>query len=406
MRILFVTNQIPYPPDNGVRIVSHHAMRLMREASHELALAVLTEEVEDNEKRFAKAAAFCMDGMAWWMPLPKRRRLDLLFSSLISNHPFFIEHYRSAPFRQKLLSLVERFGPDAIHFDLITMAQYRDVAPGGVRTVASINDSHSLSLVNFLKEGNFSRIESLYRRLEYRQTRRYEAKTYPQFDVTHVMSGADEEHLRSLNPAIRTAVVPNGVDNSLLGIAGRTMGKTDVIFVAQLTGHNVSSLQQFVELGWPVVRRQCPDVKLHIVGRIGPEVQRLRARTEHTGSVVFRGYVDRLADAYCECGISVAPVNKNSGIVNKVIESMAAGLVTVGFKKTFAGIPHAIEGQHFLSAEDYPDMGQAIVDIILDEPRRRAIQIKSRRLAAEHYLWSGRAAAYENMYGSPGRNIN
>lgn len=62
LKILFVTNEVPFPPDNGVRIPSYHAMRLMQAAGHELALAVLSAETGEVESRFEKVSTLLCDG--------------------------------------------------------------------------------------------------------------------------------------------------------------------------------------------------------------------------------------------------------------------------------------------------------------------------------------------------------
>src|SRR5271169_1250281 len=324
MKILFVTNEIPFPPDNGVRIVSYHAMRLMFEAGHDLALAVLTEETDDNEKRFSKVSAFCKDRMAWWMQLPRRSSFSILLNAMVLNKPFFIERYRSPVFRRKLMQLIKEFEPDVIHYDLITMTQYRDIAPAIVGTIASINDSFSLALENYLEAGNYKRVERFYRRLLYLQTRRYEAISYSRFDVTHVMARTDETYLHTLNPKIVTTVISNGVDFSLFGIVNKTRGNTDLIFVGKLADDYLLYLKQFLNDGWPIIHREYPEVKLHVVGKLGPQAQHFRDQVKFVEGVEFKGYVERLTDVYCRCGISIVPINKNCGIINKAIEAMAA----------------------------------------------------------------------------------
>jgi glycosyltransferase involved in cell wall biosynthesis len=398
MRILFVTNEIPFPPDNGRRIVSYHAMRLMYEAGHELALAVLTAESDNNEGRFQKVASFCADGLSWWMQLPERRRFEVQLRALVSRQMFFFERYRYPMFRERLFSLIEKFKPDVIHFGLLAMTQYRDLVPSGAGTIGSMNDSYSLHLENALRAGTYQGVERLYRRLQHRKSCRCEASVYPDFDVIHLMARADEEYLRSLNPAIRIAVVPNGVDHSLLEIAGHAGGSTDILFVGHLEGENLQRIEQFVERGWPTVHRECPDVKLHIVGKITAEAEHFCARVERMDGVILEGYAERLADAYRERGIAIVPVDKNCGIINKAIEAMAAGLAAIGFKNTFTGIAEAKEGEHFVAAEDYSDMGQCIVDIVRDEPRRKALQKNASQLAAKYYSWDSRGALYEQMY--------
>lgn len=398
MKILFVTNEIPFPPDNGVRIVSHHAMRLMHEAGHELALAVLTEETDNLAERFQKIEPYCQKGCAWWMPLPVRNRWKVLFSAVLGNRLYPVERYRCDAFRDKLKRLIAEFKPDVIHFDIITMAQYRDVAPPGVGTVASINDCYALTLENLFSAGQYSGLQLVYRKLQLYQTRRYEANAYARFDKVHVMTEVDASYLRKLNPDIQTAVIPNGVNPSLFDIANQTIEQSDVIFVAKLVGENLHSLEDFLRTSWPIVTDQCPEAKLYIVGKLGGEAASVKETFQNVKGVIFTGYVEHLEDAYAKCGIAIVPINKNCGIVNKAIEAMVSGLAVVGFEKTFAGIKEAQEGVHYLSVGDYQAMGRAVVDLLRDNSRCQAIKKAAHSLAVEHYSWSSRTAVYEEMY--------
>lgn len=398
MKILFVTNEIPFPPDNGVRIVSHHAMRLMHESGHELALAVLTEETDNLAERFQRIESYCQKGYAWWMPLPDRNKWMVLSFSMFTNQLFPVERYRCDVFRNKLKRIITEFKPDVIHFDTILLAQYRDVVPPGVGTVASINDSYALTLENLLSAGQYSGLHFVYRKWQMYQARRYEANAYARFDKVHVMTEVDASYLRKLNPDIQTSVIPNGVNPSLFDIANQTIEQSDIIFVAKLMGENLYYLQEFLRVSWPIVIDQCPEAKLYIVGKLGSDAVSVKDKFQNIKGVIFTGYIERLEDAYAKCGIAIVPINKNCGIVNKAIEAMVSGLAVVGFKKTLAGIKESQEGVHYLSVGDYQAMGRAVVDLLRDIPRCQAIKKSAHSFAVDHYSWSSRTAVYEEMY--------
>jgi len=398
MKILFVTNQIPYPPDNGVRIVSHNAMRLMYEAGHDLALAVLTVETGDVEMRFQHMSTFCQNGMAWWMSQPYRGSLSFKSIENLSKCLFYVERYRSSKFREKLSKLIDSFRPDVIHFDLITMIQYRDIVPPGIGTIASINDSQTLSLENELMGEYHSGLGKIYRQVQFKQTRLYEKTEYTKFNAVHVMSDVDAKYLRYLDPEINAVVIPNGVESSLFGISQVTQDQINIIFVATLIGDNVYYLQQFLEYSWPIIHKNYPDVEFHIVGKVGNETQSLKASNHGKNNVVFLGYVECLVDAYKHCGIAIVPIKKNCGIINKAIEAMAAGLAVVGFEKTFSGIIQGEDGVHYIATPNFIGMGQSVVELIRDEARRQKIQNSAHELASEYYSWNNRVDLYERMY--------
>ena len=400
LKILFVTNQIPYPPDNGVRIVSYHAMQLMRNAGHEVALAVLTEEVGGLTERFEKIKAICKDGCAWWMRLPARSAISIQISAFINRRIFPIERYRSESFKKKLATLVSEFKPDVVHFDIITMCQYRNAVPAEVGIVASINDSYSLTLENLFSTGQYRGIHLLYRKWQLHQTRKYESSEYPLFDAVHVMSNTDAHYLRGLNPKINACVIPNGVNASLFNISNRTFGRKDVIFVARLVGENLSSLSEFLDKSWPHVIEGCSDAVIYVVGELTREAALVKERYKALKGVTFTGYVDSLEDVYAKCGIAIVPINKNCGIINKAIEAMASGLAVVGFRKAFSGLGEAREGIHYMAVDDYREMGRAVAGLINDVTRCQAMKVAAHEMAAEYYSWSNRVNKYEVMYSN------
>lgn len=398
MKILFVTNEIPFPPDNGVRIVSHHAMRLMRESGHALALAVLTEETGNVAERFEEVRQLCEPGFAWWMQLRYRSAMGVQFLALLTRRLFPIERYRCSAFRARLIQLIAAFKPDVVHFDIITMTQYRDTVPAGVGVVASVNDSYALTLENLLADGHYTGLHYVYRRLQLYQARKYEATHYALFDNVHVMTEVDASYLRRLNPGIRTSAISNGVNPKLFDVAAQTLDQNDVIFVATLAGENLRALQDFLCRSWPTVIEKSPDARLYIVGKLGQAALDLKNRFQHTKGVTFVGYVERLEEIYARCGIAIVPINKNCGIINKAIEAMGAGLAVVGFDKTFAGIEAANDGVHYVSVGDYEQMGRAIAELRRDRSRCDAIKRAANLLAKNKYSWPSRAEAYEKMY--------
>lgn len=398
MKILFVTNEIPFPPNNGVRIVSYHAMRLMHEAGHELALATLTDENEEVDKRFSVASTLCVKGMAFKEILIDRHPVNIHIKAGLKNRLSFVEKYDSPEFRNKLTDMIHKFSPNVIHFDLIPMVQYWDLTPPGVGTVASINDSLSLGTENLLRARSCSAFLYFYKKWQLLKVRNYEKLIYTRFHQVHVMSEIDKRYLQDLNPRLTVSVIPNGVERSLFDVADDTRSMTDVLFVGTLESDNLIYLQRFLRHSWPIVRKRFPNARFKIVGKVGREAQDLKKEYDSQHGVNFTGYVEELAEAYRTCGIAVAPINKDCGIVNKVIESMAAGLVVVGFKKTFSGIPQAKSGVHFIEASDYEDMGNAIINLLGNTVFCDELKIAAHQLAKKYYSWADRKDAYFQMY--------
>lgn len=398
MKILFVANEVPFPPDNGVRIPIFHAMRLMSQAGHEVTLAVLTAETCEVNDRFSCITAKFCSGESLLERIPWRHPLAVQLTAILGQRLLFVEKYRSAIFRKKLVGLIGKFQPDVIHFDLIPMVQYWNATPAGVGTVASINDSYALTLENALRAGYFRGLEYIYKKWQYYSTRSYEASVYEQFNQIQVMSETDKNYLLRLNPHLRVSVIPNGAEDALFHLTVSTSSKSDVIFVATLTGTHLKGLQRFLSQSWPLVRKSYPSVRLNVVGKIGSDACKLMEEYSRFPEVKFTGYIPDLSDVYRMGGIAIAPIDQNCGIVNKVIEAMAAGLAVVGFENTFSGIPQGKPGVHFIQAMDYDSMGHEIVKLLDNETRCNEIKVAAQELARSYYSWPSRGDLYNQMY--------
>ncbi|MFK5950446.1 MAG: glycosyltransferase family 4 protein [Methylococcales bacterium] len=404
MKILFVVNEVPYPPDNGVKIVSFNAMRLMKDAGHDVALAVLTEDTDNLEHRLSYFDDYCSTNNKFCMVLPQKNKVLLLLKSIFKRSIYPVERYNNNEFRAKLNSLVSDFKPDVIHFDIITMVQYFDVAGSDVAKIASINDSYSLTLQNLFSSNQLHGLSYFYRKFQLLLTKHYESTIYKNFDYVHLMTDIDANFINELNSNIRTFVIPNGVNKALFDLANSNIDNSHVVFVAKLVGENVASLEKFIEFSWPQVHEAFPELNLRIVGKLGEEAIRLKVLYDKSDGVEFVGYVENLEDAYSECGIAIVPINKNCGLINKAIEAMASGLVAVGFEKTFTSLSKAKKYTHFVTAKNYEDMGRVIIDLLGDHVLTKNIKLEAHQYALDNYSWDSRSNDYESMYKSAIKN--
>lgn len=107
----------------------------------------------------------------------------------------------------------------------------------------------------------------------------------------------------------------------------------------------------------PIVRRQLPDVQLHLVGSsVTSEIEAL-ARDD----VVVDGWVPSLDEVYRRMRVVVAPLRFGAGMKGKVGEALAHGVpvVTTAIGAQGHGLRH---GEDALIADDAEGLAQAIVD--------------------------------------------
>ena len=165
----------------------------------------------------------------------------------------------------------------------------------------------------------------LYRE-ELRRSARYELSALARVSEGWLVAEPDRAEMLERAPGARLEVVPNGVVTRW-GLAGLEGPKqAEAIFLGNMTvQHNVDGARYLAEEVWPRVRARHASAVLRLVGAHAPSLRRIGRQP----GVVLEGFVADLAPLLRRAAVAVAPLRWASGLQNKVLETMAAGLPNV-----------------------------------------------------------------------------
>ena len=107
-------------------------------------------------------------------------------------------------------------------------------------------------------------------------------------------------------------------------------------------------------------------------------------RTCSQTGVKFLGYVPDLNEYLERATVSIAPMRSGSGIQNKVLEAMAAGIPVVATTVDLGGL-RAVPGEHLLVADTPYDFTDAILQIFHNPSLRQNLVCKARELVKDFY---------------------
>jgi glycosyltransferase involved in cell wall biosynthesis len=93
--------------------------------------------------------------------------------------------------------------------------------------------------------------------------------------------------------------------------------------------------------------------------------------------------------------VYAAPMMSGTGLKNKVLEAMAAGLPVVGSPLALAGIG---AGDGVTEAADPAGMAAALAALLADPDRRRATGQAGRRRVERDFTWGANAAAVARLW--------
>ncbi len=226
----------------------------------------------------------------------------------------------------------------------------------------------------------------LWRHAQARAVRRLESTEYQHFSRVVLVTEEDASALHALNPSLPTVVIPNGVDAGHYAPDGRA--RSGVLFTGALNyPPNEQAAVRLAERIMPLVRRSMPEAQLTLVGRSpGPRVRGLDA-TVIADAPDLRPYLWGAAVYAC-------PMELGTGIKNKLLEAMAAGVPAVATPLACQGMVVA-NGIHLRIADDDAAFASALLET-LRAPGDSAET--ARDYVRAHHDWDAVADAYEATY--------
>ncbi len=105
MRILFLTQVLPYPLDAGPKTRAYYVLRFLAQ-SHEVTLVSFVRST-DTPEAIAHLQQYCAAVHTVPIVRSSARNAGFLVESLVTNQPFIITRDRSAAMRTALTKLVE-----------------------------------------------------------------------------------------------------------------------------------------------------------------------------------------------------------------------------------------------------------------------------------------------------------
>jgi glycosyltransferase involved in cell wall biosynthesis len=228
--------------------------------------------------------------------------------------------------------------------------------------------------------------------VEWRKMRRYEARACTRAAVTVAVSEADRALLAANAPAADIRAIPTGVDTSFFHPNGAIEAPATLVFTGSMDWYpNEDAVMHFIEAILPEIRQEVPGISLAVVGR--DPSSRLRAAGTAAG-IRVTGTVEDVRPHVAEAAVYVVPLRVGGGTRLKIFEALAMGKAVVSTRIGAEGLP-IVPGQHFLQADEPADFARAVVALLRDPARRRALGLAGRRLMEERYSWTQVAREFE-----------
>ncbi|HEX7338409.1 MAG TPA: glycosyltransferase [Rhodanobacteraceae bacterium] len=231
--------------------------------------------------------------------------------------------------------------------------QYLSVARENAPHARLIFDTVDLHFLREQRAAELTGNASLARQAE--ASRQRELALVEACDVTFVVSPVERDLLAAEAPAARVELLSNV--HAVFGRQAPFAERKDLVFIGGYNHPpNADALRWMVDDILPRIRRQLPDVTLHVLGDAPSEARRALERD----GVELHGRVDDLSPWMKQCRLSVAPLRYGAGVKGKVNMAMSHGLPVIATPVAAEGM-HLVDGDNVLIATEAEEFAAAVV---------------------------------------------
>jgi glycosyltransferase involved in cell wall biosynthesis len=229
--------------------------------------------------------------------------------------------------------------------------------------------------------------------IEWRKLRAREADACRRADLTIAVSDDDRRRLEALDPAIRASSIPTGVDTGYFTPDRAAERPNHLVFSGSMDWHpNEDAVLHFIDTTLPRIRAEVPGTTFTVIGR--NPTGRLR---EHAGraGVTVTGTVDDVRPFIAEGSVYVVPLRAGGGTRLKIFEALAMARPVVSTTVGAEGL--GLDASQYVAADDPETFAGAVVALLREPERRRALGEAGRVLVETRYSWPTIARAFEQQ---------
>jgi glycosyltransferase involved in cell wall biosynthesis len=388
--ILYACMQMPWPLDNGQKIVSFNDLKYLSRRFQIDVISYIDPVNLSRRAEYLECLRERLPTVSFLDPIPHhilRERLKdkvlPFIRGIINALPYVVSKYWNRSYLEVVKNSLSRKEYDVLYIESLgTSYVVNEVLPivrGRTKTIYRAFDVFSETLSSYSGELSIS-LTGLAVKIDLRVCKSYERRLWDSVDLIFPVT----RRLGSLmtNQASRIEgkifyfpVFIRPIDNPPQPRGGFKR----VLYIG--TVHyppNLLGLEWFLNKCWPLVLRKYPEATLNVVGRGGDQLLPVPS------SVRIHNYLDDLSAAYEGADVFIVPLFSGSGIRLKILDALNHGVPVVSTPTGYAGL-ELVEGRDILVADDHQGFANHICSLIGSRERREQLSRNGRRfLEANH----------------------
>jgi sugar transferase (PEP-CTERM/EpsH1 system associated) len=393
MKILWVKAGGLVPPDTGGKIRSYNILRELAR-QHSVTFFSFYAAHNNDVHPGLKDTFDRVVCLPLALPQPKSLAEMRDYSiRLLSPQPYNITKYCRSEVRRKLQALLKQETYDVILCDFMVAA---GVIPWDW-PAPKVLFTHNVEAAIWRRHYEVA-TNPLWKATSWWEWRKMEAaerKYLHLADKVLTVSETDRDAFASLVDAGKLAVIPTGVDVNYFQPQPTEETPNSLVFTGSMDWlPNEDAILYFADAILPLIKQECPDISLEVVGR-SPS-RKLQALAEKEKSLHLTGWVDDIRPFVARAAVCVVPLRIGGGTRLKIFEAMAMGKAAVSTTVGAEGLP-VQSGENLLLADTPHDFAQAVLSLLRDPDQRQRLGTAARTLVEENYSWRKIAETFASV---------
>lgn len=386
MRILIISNSLPFPPHDGSRVILLNLLKNFTPTT-EIDLVALIDD-RHSTSDVEMVAQFCRTVTT----VPAKSRNSVLNKVIcnLSRNPYNVVWRYSRKMALCLENTLRGKSYDVLIFYGVSSSRY------GVKIHSTPKIAYEIDAGSLYFRRNLSRETSLYKKLfylsEYLKIGRYERRVYPNFDRCIVVSQADKAALLKSCPRAKIEVIQNGIDTDYFSPNHREEHPL-LLFSGNMDyPPNIHAALWFYNNVFEKIAEEFPGIRFCLAGK-NPDKKLAFLRKDLR--IIVTGFVKDIRPWFDKASLYVCPIISGSGIKNKILEAMAMEKPIVATSLSLDGIPCSVP--FVLRADNSDDFAELSITALKNRAFRTKLGKLGRKFVLQGHKWRFSAERLERI---------
>ncbi|HEX7367748.1 MAG TPA: glycosyltransferase family 4 protein [Pelobium sp.] len=335
MRVLILTNRVPFPANGGYAIVVHNTIQSLLDLGCQVTLFSLNttkhyvnvQEIDDPIFKKIKFLQYKIDN---------RVKAKGAFFNLFSRKSYNVSRFYSAGCASRLAHLLKKENFDIIQFEGLQVTPYMPVVQLNAKAklvYRAHNIEHQIWKRLTIKESFLLR--KFYLHLLSKRLQSFESSILNNFDAILAISFVDEHFFNSLGYQQNVHTFPVALNLNNYHHDYKLSPNKSVGYIGSMDWRpNIEGLDWFLDNVWPNIMQLGSGITFHLAGKNIPEHYQDLAN-EH---FLIEGEVENAKEFIARQHVMIVPLLSGSGMRVKIIEAMALGKCIIATSIAAEGI--------------------------------------------------------------------